>query len=78
MSLNKYNKDNKLLLKYYGPYNVCQNIGTMAYKLELCAYSRVHLDFHVSCLNKFIGEKIPIQQYCQKFMRKEKSYSNLN
>ena len=38
-----------------------QNIGTMAYKLELPVSSRVHPVFHVSCLNKVIGDKIPVQ-----------------
>jgi hypothetical protein len=33
----------------------------MAYKLELPTSSRVHLVFHVSCLNKVIGDKIPVQ-----------------
>ena len=33
----------------------------MAYKLELPATSQVHPVFHVSCLNKVIGDKIPIQ-----------------
>ena len=61
MSLKQANKDNKLLPKYYGPYKVLQNIGTMAYKLELPASSRVHPIFHVSCLKKVIGENIPVQ-----------------
>ncbi len=47
MSLKQAKKDNKLSPKYYGPYKVLQNIGTMAYKLELPASSRVHLVFHV-------------------------------
>ena len=38
-----------------------QKIGTMAYKLELPASSRVHPVFHVSCLKKVIGENLPIQ-----------------
>ena len=38
-----------------------QNIGTMAYKLELPASSRVHPIFHVSCLKKVIGENISVQ-----------------
>jgi hypothetical protein len=38
-----------------------QNIGVMAYKLESTASSRVHLVFHVSCLKKVIGDKIPVQ-----------------
>ena len=39
-----------------------QNIGTMAYKLELHASSRVHRVFHGSCLKKVIGDKIPFQK----------------
>lgn len=61
MSLNQSKKDNKLSPKYYGSYKVLQKIGTMAYKLELSASSRVHPVFHVSCLKKVIGNKIPVQ-----------------
>ena len=61
MSLKQAKKDNKLSPKYYGPYKVLQKIGTMAYKLELHASSRVHPVFHVSCLKKVIGENLPIQ-----------------
>jgi hypothetical protein len=61
MPLKQSKKDNKLSPKYYGPYKVLQKIGTMAYKLELPASSRVHPVFHVSCLKKFIGDKIPVQ-----------------
>ena len=55
------NKDNTLAPKYYGPYKVLQRIGSMDYKLELPPYSCVHPVFHVSLLNKVIGDKIPIQ-----------------
>ena len=61
MSLKQAKKDNKLSPKYYGPYKVLKNIGTMACKLELPASSRVHPVFHVSCLKKVIGENIPVQ-----------------
>ena len=61
MSLKNTKKDNKLSPKYYGPYKVLQNIGSMAYKLELPASSRVHPVFHVSCLNKVINDKILVQ-----------------
>ena len=62
MFLKQAKKDNKLLPKYYGPYKVLQNIGTMAYKFELPASSQVHLVFHVSCLKKVIGDKLPVQK----------------
>ena len=62
MSLKKSNKDYKLSPKYYGPYKMLQNIGTMAYKLELPASSRVHPVFHVSCLKKVIGDKCLVQK----------------
>lgn len=61
MSLKQAKKDNKLSPDYYGPYKMLQNIGTMAYKLELHVASRLHLVFHVSCLKKVIGNKIPIK-----------------
>ena len=53
--------DNKLAPKYYGPYKVLQKIGSMDYKLELPPSSQVHPDFHVSFLNKVIGDMIPFQ-----------------
>ena len=61
MSLKQAKKDNKLSPKYYGSYKVLQKIGTMAYKLELPTASRVHPVFHVSCLKKVIGDKLPVQ-----------------
>jgi hypothetical protein len=61
MSLKQAKKDNKLSSKYYGPYKVLQKIGTMAYKLELPTVYRLHLVFHVSCLKKVIGDKLPVQ-----------------
>src|SRR3984885_6559157 len=61
MSLKQAKKDNKLSPKYYGPYKVLQKIGTMAYKLEFPADSTLHPFFHVSCLNKVIGDKLPVQ-----------------
>ena len=61
MCLKQAMKDNKLSPKYYGPYKVLQNIGTVEYKLELFASLRVHPIFYVLCLNKVIGVKLLVQ-----------------
>jgi len=61
MSLKQAKKDNKLSPKYYAPYKVLHNIGTMEYKLELPASSWVHPGFHVSCLKKVISDKLPVK-----------------
>ena len=39
MSLKNTKKDDKLSPKYYGPYRLLQTISSMAYTLELPAYS---------------------------------------
>jgi len=46
----------------------------MAYKLELPVASRVHPIFHVSCLKKVIGDKIPIQTIFPKLDEEGKNH----
>ena len=77
MSLKKINKDNKLAVEYYGPYKVLQNIGGMAYKLELTSSSRVHPMFHIFFLQNVINDKIPYQTIFLELDEKGKSYWNL-
>jgi len=72
MPLKQAKKDNKLSPKYHGLYKVLQNIGAMAYKLELPTTSRVHLVFHVSCLKKVIGDKLPVQKILPELNDEEK------
>jgi hypothetical protein len=72
ISLKQAKKDNKLSPTYYAPYKVLQNISTMAYKLELPASSQLHPVFHVSCLKKVIGDKIPVQTILLELDEEEK------
>ena len=72
MSFKQDKKDNKLSPKYYGLYKVLKKIGIMAYKWELPASSQVHPVFHVSCLKKFIDDKLPVQTIFPKLDEKGK------
>ena len=56
ISIKQQKKNNKLSPRYYGPYQIMQNIGSVAYKLELPPTTKIHLIFHVSCLKKAIGQ----------------------
>lgn len=48
----------KLSPRYYGPYQIVECIGTVAYKLKLPATARVHPIFHVSLLKKKVGNNV--------------------
>jgi hypothetical protein len=51
----------KLLFKYYGPYEVLERIGEVAYRLKLPETSRIHPVIHVSQLKKAIGAHVEVQ-----------------
>jgi hypothetical protein len=46
----------KLAAKYYGPLEILENIGLIAYMLALPTSMRVHNVFHLSLLNKHVHE----------------------
>ena len=45
----------KLAVKYYGPYRILARVGRVAYRLELPDTSRIHPIIHVSQLKKALG-----------------------
>ncbi|KAI5412282.1 hypothetical protein KIW84_057084 [Lathyrus oleraceus] len=48
-------KNQKLSMKYFGPFKVLAKIGTVAFKLELSSTTRIYPIFHVAQLKLFKG-----------------------
>ena len=50
----RFSKRDKLSLRYIGPFEILERVGTVAYRMALPpSLSSVHAVFHVSMLQKF-------------------------
>jgi hypothetical protein len=57
LSLKKSGEE-KLKPHFYSPYKVIRRVGEVAYEMEVLEGSRIHNTFHVSCLNKELGQQV--------------------
>ena len=51
----------KLAKRFYGPFQIVERLGPVAYKLALPKHSRIHPVFHCSLLKPFIGSPASTQ-----------------
>ncbi|XP_024156291.1 uncharacterized protein LOC112164308 [Rosa chinensis] len=58
-SLQK-NSFHKLSARYYGPFQIIEKIGPVAYKLQLPPTAKIHNVFHVSLLKKKLGNAVQV------------------
>jgi len=68
-------KKEKLSPRYIGPFPISARVGEVAYRLALPSnLSHVHDVFHISILQKYIGDFTPVVDYSKIILHEDASY----
>ena len=71
----RFGKRGKLSPRYIGPFEIVERIGPVAYRLDLPEeLSRVHNDFHISMLRKYISDPSHVLETPEIELRDDLSY----
>ncbi|KAL0361384.1 UNVERIFIED_CONTAM: hypothetical protein Sradi_3822900 [Sesamum radiatum] len=57
LSKSSRGRDPRLMQKYIGPLPITKRIGTVAYRIELLSWWKIHNVFHVSQLKKYSADR---------------------
>ncbi|KAL0454953.1 UNVERIFIED_CONTAM: Transposon Tf2-11 polyprotein [Sesamum latifolium] len=57
LSKSSRGRDPRLMQKYVGPLSIMKRIGTVAYRIELPPWWKIHNVFHVSQLKKYLADR---------------------
>ncbi|KAL0406140.1 UNVERIFIED_CONTAM: Transposon Tf2-11 polyprotein [Sesamum latifolium] len=57
LSKSSRGRDPRLMQKYVGPLPIMKSIGTVAYRIELPSWWKIHNVFHVSQLKKYLADR---------------------
>ncbi|KAL4014217.1 hypothetical protein IC575_026414 [Cucumis melo] len=71
----RFGRKGKLSSRYIGPYQIIERVRLAAYRLELLAeLARIHDDFHVSMLRKYISDPSHVLQVQPIELKEDLSY----
>ncbi|CAM8992550.1 unnamed protein product [Rhodiola kirilowii] len=61
-------RTNKFAKRFYGPFQITERVGSVAYRLNLSSTARIHNVFHIALLRRFVGDPSTATQHFPEHM----------